>query len=169
MNGAELLLLLSSAFFSDIITNNGATHQWAQRYKRRFVHPPVNRVQAEPNVNAAPTTCYPAQRFLKMVCIIGLVEKIIMVAVCILFFAAGAETKPLGKRAINEVQLMHNLGVHKHAELRQDWLQMKLRDIHTASNRNSGSLPEILPKLRELHPAEAEEVLGMLEKLMNPS
>lgn len=78
------------------------------------------------------------------------------------------------KRAINEVQLMHNLGVHKHVELRQDWLQTKLREIHTASVKNTDAertalLPDIISKLKDLNPREAEDIIAVLEKLMNPS
>lgn len=76
------------------------------------------------------------------------------------------------KRAINEVQLMHNLGVHKHVELRQDWLQMKLQEIHTASNKNeekTALVPDIIPKLKNLNPREAEDIIAVLESLMNPS
>lgn len=77
------------------------------------------------------------------------------------------------KRAINEVQLMHNLGAHKHVELRQDWLQMKLREIHTASEKKNedktGLLPDILPKLADLNQMEDEDIIVVLEKLMNPS
>ncbi|KAJ8247536.1 hypothetical protein GJAV_G00247490 [Gymnothorax javanicus] len=32
---------------------------------------------------------------------------------------------------------MHNLGENKHVQGRQYWLRMKLKDIHTASLRNS--------------------------------
>lgn len=60
---------------------------------------------------------------------------------------------------------MHNLGVHKHVELRQDWLQMKLRGIHTAPVKNT----DIIPELKELNPGEAEDIIAVLEKLMNPS
>lgn len=80
------------------------------------------------------------------------------------------------KRSISEVQLMHNLGEHKHVQERQDWLQMKLRDIHTASLRNAERgekvrtrrlLPEDLLDLEELTPNEVEYILNILEKLLN--
>ena len=67
------------------------------------------------------------------------------------------------KRSVSEVQLMHNTGVQKHIQERQDWLQMKLRDIHTAAIRNSDRgrarklLPEDLPDLLEqLSPGDVE-------------
>lgn len=36
------------------------------------------------------------------------------------------------KRSVSEMQLMHNLGEHRHTVERQDWLQMKLQDVHSA-------------------------------------
>uniref|UniRef100_A0A673HUT0 Parathyroid hormone n=1 Tax=Sinocyclocheilus rhinocerous TaxID=307959 RepID=A0A673HUT0_9TELE len=111
----------------------------------------------------------------KMVSIhLGFLEKtVVLFSICILFYSTHADSKPLGKRAINEVQLMHNLGVHKHVELRQDWLQMKLREIHTASEKKNedetGLLPDIITKLTDLNPMEAEDIIAVLEKRMNPS
>ncbi|XP_059402641.1 parathyroid hormone 1a [Carassius carassius] len=110
----------------------------------------------------------------KMVSIhLGFLEKtVILFSICILFYSTHADSKPLGKRAINEVQLMHNLGVHKHEELRHDWLQMKLREIHTASekkNEDKTGLPYIFPKLTDLNQMEDEDIIAVLEKLMNPS
>lgn len=77
---------------------------------------------------------------------------------------------PKSKRAINEVQLMHNVGVHKHVELRQDWLLMKLREIHTASVKNAEKTdpertrlpPEIIPKLKDLNSRETEDIIHVL-------
>uniref|UniRef100_A0AAY4DU48 Parathyroid hormone n=1 Tax=Denticeps clupeoides TaxID=299321 RepID=A0AAY4DU48_9TELE len=43
------------------------------------------------------------------------------------------------RRSLSEVQLMHNVGEHKYVQERQDWLQTKLRDIHTAPHRNAES------------------------------
>ncbi|XP_056107014.1 parathyroid hormone 1a [Rhinichthys klamathensis goyatoka] len=106
---------------------------------------------------------------------LGFLEKTaVFFSICILFYSTNADSKPLSKRAINEVQLMHNLGVHKHAELRQDWLQTKLREIHTAAIKNTGAertalLPDIFPNLKDLNPREAEDIIAVLEKLMNPS
>uniref|UniRef100_A0A8C2FQU8 Parathyroid hormone n=1 Tax=Cyprinus carpio TaxID=7962 RepID=A0A8C2FQU8_CYPCA len=111
----------------------------------------------------------------KMVSIhLGFLEKtVVLFSICIFFYSTHADSKPLGKRAINEVQLMHNLGAHKHVELRQDWLQMKLREIHTASEKKNedktGHLPDILPKLADLNQMEDEDIIAVLEKLMNPS
>ncbi|KAK2867179.1 hypothetical protein Q8A67_025296 [Cirrhinus molitorella] len=103
----------------------------------------------------------------------GFGEKtVVLFSICILFYSTHADSKPLSKRAINEVQLMHNLRVHKHVELRQDWLQMKLREIHTASKKNedkTGLAPDIIPELKDLNPREAEDIIAVLERLMNPS
>ncbi|KAJ7412745.1 Parathyroid hormone [Pitangus sulphuratus] len=43
-----------------------------------------------------------------------------------------ANMDDIGKRSVSEMQLMHNLGEHRHAVERQDWLQMKLQDVHSA-------------------------------------
>ncbi|OXB60394.1 hypothetical protein ASZ78_000800, partial [Callipepla squamata] len=40
--------------------------------------------------------------------------------------------REMRKRSVSEMQLMHNLGEHRHAVERQDWLQMKLQDVHSA-------------------------------------
>ncbi|XP_026786646.1 parathyroid hormone 1b [Pangasianodon hypophthalmus] len=39
------------------------------------------------------------------------------------------EGLPISKRSISEVQLMHNVGEHKQAVERQDWLQVKLKTV----------------------------------------
>ncbi|RLV95876.1 hypothetical protein DV515_00012738 [Chloebia gouldiae] len=36
------------------------------------------------------------------------------------------------RRSVSEMQLMHNLGEHRHTVERQEWLQMKLQDVHSA-------------------------------------
>uniref|UniRef100_A0A673XX58 Parathyroid hormone n=1 Tax=Salmo trutta TaxID=8032 RepID=A0A673XX58_SALTR len=106
----------------------------------------------------------------KMFPIRGLDIKVVLVSLCILYYSTLSEGRPLRKRSVSEVQLMHNLGEHKHVQLRQDWLQMKLRDIHTASLRNvekvrtRSLLPEDLPDLEELTP---NEVKYILEKVHN--
>lgn len=72
---------------------------------------------------------------------------------------------------------MHNVGVHKHVQERQDWLQMKLRDIHTAASRNgerqgdrdrvrTRSL-EDLPEFKDLTESELEYVINLFDKLLN--
>uniref|UniRef100_A0A4W5KG19 Parathyroid hormone n=1 Tax=Hucho hucho TaxID=62062 RepID=A0A4W5KG19_9TELE len=91
----------------------------------------------------------------------GLDVKVVLISLCILYYSTLSEGRPMIKRSISEVQLMHNLGEHKHVQERQDWLQMKLRDIHTASLRSD------LLDLEELTPNEVEYILNILEKLLN--
>ncbi|KAK6472601.1 parathyroid hormone, partial [Huso huso] len=79
------------------------------------------------------------------------------------------------KRSVSEMQLMHNLGEHRLVQERQDWLQMKLKDVHTASLRNNVErgrtrrlLPEEFPELEELTDEEREYIQKLLEMLLNP-
>ncbi|KAF3832659.1 hypothetical protein F7725_026324 [Dissostichus mawsoni] len=71
--------------------------------------------------------------------------------VLILFLASlHIEARPLRKRTISEVQLMHNVREHKQVGDRQDWLQEKLKDITVASAKpqhgQSGNIVNICPK-----------------------
>ncbi|XP_017177534.1 parathyroid hormone isoform X1 [Mus musculus] len=52
---------------------------------------------------------------------------IIMLAVCLLTQTDG---KPVRKRAVSEIQLMHNLGKHLASMERMQWLRRKLQDMH---------------------------------------
>ncbi|KFO86769.1 Parathyroid hormone [Buceros rhinoceros silvestris] len=54
---------------------------------------------------------------------------IILYAIC---FLTNSDGRPMMKRSVSEMQLMHNLGEHRHTVERQDWLQMKLQDVHSA-------------------------------------
>ncbi|NXJ21546.1 PTHY protein, partial [Dicrurus megarhynchus] len=54
---------------------------------------------------------------------------IILCAIC---FFTTSDGRPMMKRSVSEMQLMHNLGEHRHTVERQDWLQMKLQDVHSA-------------------------------------
>ncbi|NXT86007.1 PTHY protein, partial [Zapornia atra] len=54
---------------------------------------------------------------------------IMLYAIC---FFTNSDGRPMTKRSVSEMQLMHNLGEHRHAVERQDWLQMKLQDVHSA-------------------------------------
>ncbi|TSS60373.1 BTB/POZ domain-containing protein 10 [Bagarius yarrelli] len=42
------------------------------------------------------------------------------------------DSRPLSRRSVSEVQLMHSVSVRKHIQQRQDWLQEHMQDIHTA-------------------------------------
>ncbi|XP_071752011.2 parathyroid hormone 1a [Centroberyx gerrardi] len=110
-----------------------------------------------------------------MVIIRSLDCKIVFISFCILHITAHCEAGPLRRRSVSEVQLMHNLGEHKQVQERQDWLQMRLRDIHTASARGAGDpgrakrrlLPGDLPELSDLTPEEIQYALNFLEKLLH--
>ncbi|XP_034345293.1 parathyroid hormone [Arvicanthis niloticus] len=52
---------------------------------------------------------------------------IIVLAVCLLTQTDG---KPVKKRAVSEIQLMHNLGKHLASVERMQWLRKKLQDVH---------------------------------------
>ncbi|XP_068004690.1 parathyroid hormone isoform X1 [Melanerpes formicivorus] len=54
---------------------------------------------------------------------------IILYTIC---FFTNSDGRPMMKRSVSEMQLMHNLGEHRHTVERQDWLQMKLQDVHSA-------------------------------------
>ncbi|NXO71448.1 PTHY protein, partial [Phainopepla nitens] len=54
------------------------------------------------------------------------------IILCAMDFFTTSDGRPMVKRSVSEMQLMHNLGEHRHAVERQDWLQMKLQDVHSA-------------------------------------
>ncbi|NWX25285.1 PTHY protein, partial [Notiomystis cincta] len=54
------------------------------------------------------------------------------ITLCAICFFTPSDGRPMMKRSVSEMQLMHNLGEHRHAVERQDWLQMKLQDVHSA-------------------------------------
>ncbi|KAM7163756.1 parathyroid hormone [Macrochelys suwanniensis] len=49
------------------------------------------------------------------------------------------------------MQLMHNLGEHLHTVERQDWLQLKLQDVHSA--------PEALVDARTQRPRKKDDIV----------
>ncbi|XP_051005206.1 parathyroid hormone [Acomys russatus] len=53
---------------------------------------------------------------------------IITLAVCLLTHTDG---KPVKKRAVSEIQLMHSLGKHLASVERMQWLRKKLKDVHS--------------------------------------
>ncbi|NWH70445.1 PTHY protein, partial [Piaya cayana] len=61
-------------------------------------------------------------------------------------FFTNSDGRPMMKRSVSEMQLMHNLGEHRHTVERQDWLQMKLQDVHSA--------------LEDARPRHKDDVLG---------
>ncbi|KAL6045460.1 hypothetical protein STEG23_004001 [Scotinomys teguina] len=52
---------------------------------------------------------------------------IVVLAVCLLTQTDG---KPVKKRAVSEIQLMHSLGKHLASMERMQWLRRKLQDVH---------------------------------------
>lgn len=78
------------------------------------------------------------------------------------------------KRAVSEVQLMHNLGEHKQVQERREWLQQRLHGIHTIGLNNDdepgwgrkGIASRELPNLRDLTPEEIQNALHVLEELL---
>nr|XP_019959723.1 PREDICTED: parathyroid hormone-like [Paralichthys olivaceus] len=100
---------------------------------------------------------------------------IVFISLCILHLSTLGEGRPLRKRTVSEVQLMHNLGEHQQLQERRDWLQLRLRGLHTAAAR--GSSPEAAlarrrrprteePPVPELTPQEIQKALTFLEKLL---
>ncbi|XP_035499335.2 parathyroid hormone-like [Scophthalmus maximus] len=102
--------------------------------------------------------------------------QIVFISLCILHLSL-CEGRPLRKRTVSEVQLMHNLGEHKQVQERRDWLQTMLRGIHTAADRggsggSSSSVEAGRPARRrhedlpDLSPDEMEFALNFMEKLL---
>ncbi|XP_060987691.1 parathyroid hormone [Dama dama] len=52
---------------------------------------------------------------------------IVMFAIC---FLARSDGKSVKKRAVSEIQFMHNLGKHLSSMERVEWLRKKLQDVH---------------------------------------
>ncbi|NXH21771.1 PTHY protein, partial [Bucco capensis] len=88
---------------------------------------------------------------------------IILYAMCFITISDG---RPMMKRSVSEMQLMHNLGEHRHAVERQDWLQMKLQDVHSALEdartqrpRNKEEIVLGEPRSRRLLPEHLREAV----------
>uniref|UniRef100_A0A4W4EVE7 Parathyroid hormone n=1 Tax=Electrophorus electricus TaxID=8005 RepID=A0A4W4EVE7_ELEEL len=104
-----------------------------------------------------------------MVSIKSVNKTIVFLSICVMYHTVQGDCRPL-RRSISEVQLMHNVGVRKHVQERQDWLEAKMRDIHTASLRNAESvttrrLPQDIPDLKDITPSELAYILNILDKL----
>lgn len=73
---------------------------------------------------------------------------------------------------------MHNLGEHKQVQERREWLQMRLRGIHTAGARNSSRETagrrrrrwplrlEEMDELSDLTSDEIQHALNVLDELL---
>ncbi|XP_059190304.1 parathyroid hormone 1a [Centropristis striata] len=98
--------------------------------------------------------------------------KIMFISLCIFTLCEG---RPLRKRTVSEVQLMHNLGDLRQVKERRDWLQMRLQGVHTApawgssgeAGRTRRTLrTEDLPDLSTMTPEDIQNALDLLEKLL---
>ncbi|XP_061559459.1 parathyroid hormone 1b [Phycodurus eques] len=79
----------------------------------------------------------------------------------LLFSSLHTDAKPLRKRTISEVQLMHNVQEHKQVGERQGWLQEKLKDIIVSTaDPQHGQLATI----KNIFP---NEVLGARKQQLN--
>ncbi|XP_014699732.3 parathyroid hormone [Equus asinus] len=54
----------------------------------------------------------------------------IMIVMFAIFLLAKSDGKPVRKRSVSEIQLMHNLGKHLNSVERVEWLRKKLQDVH---------------------------------------
>ncbi|XP_062381399.1 parathyroid hormone 1b [Sardina pilchardus] len=61
----------------------------------------------------------------------------VVMSLCCLCWSLRVQGHPLRKRSISEVQLMHNVREHKQVAERQDWLQVKLKNILSPSPNDS--------------------------------
>ncbi|KAM5248564.1 parathyroid hormone [Ctenodactylus gundi] len=51
----------------------------------------------------------------------------VMFAIC---FLTKTDGKPVRKRAVSEIEFMHNLGKHLASKERVEWLRKKLQEVH---------------------------------------
>uniref|UniRef100_A0A3P9H5I6 Parathyroid hormone n=1 Tax=Oryzias latipes TaxID=8090 RepID=A0A3P9H5I6_ORYLA len=110
----------------------------------------------------------------------GMDYRVLLISLCILHFSIHCQGRPLSKRTVSEMQLMHNLGQHKQVEDRREWLLMRVRGIHNpAGRRGGGGDPAEARRRRRLRPEEldgldgltAEDIrdaLDLLEHLLEP-
>ncbi|XP_048217043.1 parathyroid hormone-like [Perognathus longimembris pacificus] len=54
----------------------------------------------------------------------------VMIVLIVICFLTKTDGKPIRKRAVSEIQLMHNLGKHLASMERVEWLRKKLQDVH---------------------------------------
>ncbi|XP_077374254.1 parathyroid hormone 1a [Festucalex cinctus] len=102
--------------------------------------------------------------------------QVLFIYLCILHLFIATGGRPLRKRTVSEVQLMHNLGEHKQVQERRDWLQLKLQGIHTAlghSRWEAGRArrrlsPDELSELTGLSAEELQEALEIFENQNKP-
>ncbi|XP_063802467.1 parathyroid hormone [Pseudophryne corroboree] len=77
---------------------------------------------------------------------------------------SGYEGKPVTRRAVSEMQLMHNYGDFRHTLQRQDWLQQKLQILYPAS---ISTPQESTPKDAESKPQKPHKKDNLVENRTN--
>ncbi|XP_034391676.1 parathyroid hormone-like [Cyclopterus lumpus] len=101
--------------------------------------------------------------------------KHVFISLCIVQLFTLNEGRPLRKRTVSEVQLMHDLGEFKQDQERRQWLQIRLQGIHTgptwgssgeADRRRRRLRPDELPDLSTMTPEEIQFALDLLEQLL---
>ncbi|KAM4734998.1 parathyroid hormone 1a [Anableps anableps] len=98
--------------------------------------------------------------------------KICFIFFCVVHLSIYCQGRPLSKRTVSEVQLMHNLRHHQQVQERREWLQTRIQDIHNAAGlASSGDMEGWRRRLHSdeltgLTPAEIQEALDFLEKLL---
>nr|XP_040018603.1 parathyroid hormone 1a [Gasterosteus aculeatus aculeatus] len=105
----------------------------------------------------------------------GLDRRNVLISLCIVHLLALSEGRPVRKRAVSEVQLMHDLGALKQARERRQWLQRRLQGAHAgltwggageAGRAGRRERPEEPPELSGMTPEEIQLALNLLERLL---
>uniref|UniRef100_A0A3Q2EJW4 Parathyroid hormone n=1 Tax=Cyprinodon variegatus TaxID=28743 RepID=A0A3Q2EJW4_CYPVA len=92
---------------------------------------------------------------------------------CVIHLSIHCQGRPLSKRTVSEVQLMHNLRHHQQVQERREWLQTRIQDIHNAAGQASNA--DTANWKKRLHPDELteltpEEIQQVIRKyIFNPS
>ncbi|XP_068845509.1 parathyroid hormone [Capricornis sumatraensis] len=92
---------------------------------------------------------------------------IVMFAIC---FLARSDGKSVKKRAVSEIQYMHNLGKHLRSMERVEWLWKKLQDVHnfvsleTSVPYRNGSSPRPRKKEDNVLVESHQKSLGEADK-----
>ncbi|KAG8012914.1 Parathyroid hormone [Nibea albiflora] len=93
------------------------------------------------------------------------------ISLCVLHLFTLCDGRPLRKRTVSEVQLMHDVREHKQVKERKEWLLTWLEGIHAApaaqrgrssSNSTSGdSSEEATRRRRRLSPEQLSDMSGV--------
>ncbi|XP_054633398.1 parathyroid hormone-like [Dunckerocampus dactyliophorus] len=74
---------------------------------------------------------------------------------------------PLRKRTVSEVQLMHDRGELRQVQERRDWLQVRLRGLHTVPAQSRWSRTGFFPQeLSSLTVEQIQDALNTFDKLL---